>query len=193
MGTTSTEHYISIGGLKLRLLLDANKISTRVAQLANEIEETFPKGGAPNPRNVKQTPLFLAILNGSFVFMADLVRHFSRPFEISFVKLASYKGVRSTGMVTTLVGLDEQVTGRMVYVVEDIVDTGGTIRELCHYLNMFSPEKVYVVSLLVKESTPAGLVHFYGFKIPQCFVVGYGLDYDGWGRHLPALYCLVEE
>lgn len=193
MAASSAEHYTSIGGLKLRLLLDADTIKARVSRLAREIEATFPEVRDGKPHNVEHTPLFLAILNGSFVFMADLVRHFSKPFEISFVKLASYKGVRSTGTVTTLVGLDEQVTGRVVYVVEDIVDTGATIRELCHYLNMFSPVKVYVVSLLIKESTPPGLVHFYGFKIPQCFVVGYGLDYDGLGRHLPHLYCLVEE
>ena len=141
-----------------------------------------------------ENPLFLCVLNGSFVFAADLFRRIDIPAEISFVKLASYEGTASTGKVKELVGLAEDITGRTVVVVEDIVDTGHTMQKLVADLKSRGPKAVHVCTLLLKpEKLKVKLdVEYIALEIPNDFIVGYGLDYDGYGRNLRDIYTVVE-
>lgn len=139
-------------------------------------------------------PLFLAVLNGSFVFAADLMRAVTIPSEISFIRLASYEGTSSTGKVKQLMGLNENIEGRTIVVVEDIVDSGLTMKELLAMLAEKRPAEVHVASLLVK---PGNLkvdldIPYRCFDIPNDFIVGYGLDYDGFGRNLRQIYTVVD-
>lgn len=150
--------------------------------------------GALNNDYQKKRPLFIAILNGAFMFAADLFKHLTIDAEICFIKLASYKGSRSTGHVVTAIGLDIDLFGRDVIIVEDIVDTGKTLHHFLPQLQHQQPASLKIVALLHK---PTAMVYplqidYLGFTIPNKFVVGYGLDYDGLGRNLGALYKLVE-
>lgn len=140
-------------------------------------------------------PLFLAVLNGSFVFAADLMRSISIPCEISFVRMASYSGTASTGTVRELIGLNEDLTGRTVVIVEDIIDSGLTMQELLGSLKQKRPSEVFIASLLVKpDNLKVPLdIRYRCFDIPNDFIVGYGLDYDGEGRNLRDIYTVVEE
>lgn len=139
-------------------------------------------------------PLFIAILNGSFMFASDLFKHLDFPAEICFIKLASYKGTKSTGQVITSIGLDTDVYGRDVIILEDIIDTGKTLSQFLPQLHHQQPRSLKICALLhKKEATiyPIG-IDYLGFTIPDRFVVGYGLDYDGLGRNLKEIYQLVE-
>lgn len=141
-----------------------------------------------------KNPLFLCVLNGSFIFAADLLRRISVPSEISFVKFATYDGTASTGKLKELVGLSEDIAGRTVVVVEDIVDTGFTMQKLIEELKARSPKAVHVCALLLKPNKlkiPLG-VEYVALEIPDDFIVGYGLDYDGYGRNLRDIYTMVE-
>jgi len=140
-------------------------------------------------------PIFLAVLNGSFIFAADLLRCISIPCEISFVRMASYTGTKSTGKVKELIGLNEDLEGRTVVVVEDIIDSGLTMKEMLQSLKAKHPAEVRIASLLVK---PGNLkvdldIQYRCFDIPNDFIVGYGLDYDGEGRNLRDIYTVVDE
>ena len=139
-------------------------------------------------------PLLLGVLNGSFMFAAELMRNLEIECEISFVKLSSYQGTNSTGVIKEVLGLSESITGRDVIVVEDIVDTGKTMQNMLETLGTREPASIEIASLFVK---PARLqvpvnVKFGVFTIPDRFIVGYGLDYDGLGRNLPDIYDVVE-
>jgi len=140
-------------------------------------------------------PLFIAILNGSFMFAADLFKHISGEAEICFIKLASYKGTRSTGHVITAIGLDTDVTGRDIVIVEDIIDTGKTLHNFLPQLYNQHPASVKIAVLLHKpEATVYPIdIHYCCFSIPNKFVVGYGLDYDGLGRNLKEIFQLKGE
>ena len=139
-------------------------------------------------------PLFIAILNGSFMFAADLFKHLDINAEICFIKLASYKGTRSTGHVITAIGLDHDLYNRHVVIIEDIVDTGKTLNTFLPQLHHQHPASLKIVTLLHKpEATEFHLsLDYIGFTIPNRFVVGYGLDYDGLGRNLKEIYQLVD-
>jgi len=139
-------------------------------------------------------PLFIAILNGSFIFAADLFKAISIEAEICFIKLASYKGTKSSGQVITAIGLDMDVFNRHVIILEDIVDTGKTLNEFLPQLHHQQPASLKIVALLHKpEATVFPVqVDYIGFSIPNKFVVGYGLDYNGLGRNIGAIYKLVE-
>ena len=141
-----------------------------------------------------KNPLFLGILNGSFMFAADLFRRITIPAEISFVKLASYEGTASTGVIKEVIGLSEIISGRTIVVVEDIVDTGCTMQKLLENLGTRSPESIHVCTLLLKpEKLKVPLnVEYVALEIPNDFIVGYGLDYDGFGRNLKDIYTVVE-
>ena len=141
-----------------------------------------------------KNPLFLCVLNGSFVFAADLFRRITIPAEISFVKLASYEGTASTGVIKEVIGLSENIAGRTVVVVEDIVDTGCTMQKLLENLGTRSPESIHICTLLLKpEKLKVPLnVEYVALGIPNDFIVGYGLDYDGYGRNLRNIYTVVE-
>lgn len=139
-------------------------------------------------------PLLLGVLNGSFMFAAELIRNLEIECEISFVKLSSYQGTNSTGVIKEVLGLSESITGRDVIIIEDIVDTGLTMQNMLETLGTREPASIEIASLFVK---PARLqvpvnVKYSVFTIPDRFIVGYGLDYDGLGRNLPDVYDVVE-
>ncbi|RYD99567.1 MAG: hypoxanthine phosphoribosyltransferase [Sphingobacteriales bacterium] len=141
-----------------------------------------------------EKPLFIAILNGSFLFAADLFRHIDLEAEISFIKLVSYKGTTSTGNVVTAIGLDERVKDRHVIIIEDILDTGRTLYQFLPELYNQNPKSLKIATLLTKPSARLFDVHpdYLGFEIPDKFVLGYGLDFDGLGRNIPSIYQLQE-
>jgi len=138
-------------------------------------------------------PLFIAILNGSFIFAADLFKHLTIPTEITFIKLASYKGMKSTGNVITSIGLDAELYGKDVIIIEDIVDTGKTLYNFLPKLKDHHPTSLKIAALLHKpDATKFPLtLDYVGFSIPDKFVIGYGLDYDGMGRNLKEIYQVV--
>lgn len=140
-------------------------------------------------------PIFIGVLNGAFLFMSDFVRHYPYNCEISFVKMASYRGTASTGKVHTLLGVNEDFSGRTVVVLEDIVDTGNTIEHLYEVFKDSGVKDFRVATLFFKpDSYTKDLpVHYRGMNIENKFIVGYGLDYDGLGRNLPHIYKLKED
>lgn len=163
--------------------IPAHKIEQRVKELAAVISTDY--------EGIK--PLMIGILNGSFIFAADLFRSLSIEAEISFIKLASYKGTSSTGNVVTTIGLEENLNGRHVIIVEDIIDTGKTLSTFLPVIRQRHPASVKVVTFLSK---PGALKYpvtadYTAFEIEDQFVVGYGLDYNGLGRNLPGLYILT--
>ena len=137
-----------------------------------------------------ENPIFLGILNGSFVFASDLIRKLDFPLHISFVKVASYIGTKSTGGVTELIGLNESLIGETVVIVEDIVDTGNTIEKIVKLLKDHGVKKIKIATLLLKPNAYKKdiKIDYVALEIPDDFVVGYGLDYDGWGRNIPSIY-----
>lgn len=139
-------------------------------------------------------PLFLAVLNGSFVFAADLLRYIDIPCEISFVKLASYEGTSSTGKIKEVVGITVDLTDRDVIIVEDIVDTGHTMKHMVETLSVRHPASLHICTLLVKpDKLQEDLnIEYAALEIPNDFIVGYGLDYDQQGRNLRDIYTIVE-
>jgi hypoxanthine phosphoribosyltransferase len=142
-----------------------------------------------------KNPLFLAVLNGAFVFAADLMRRVTIPCEISFVKLASYQGVTSTGKVSEVLGINEDLTDRTVVIIEDIVDTGLTMKRMIETLGTLNPASIHICALLVKpDKLQVDLnIEYAAMEIPNDFIVGYGLDYDQQGRNLRDIYTLVKE
>lgn len=142
-----------------------------------------------------KNPVFLTVLNGSFIFAADLMRMMTIPCEISFVKLASYQGTASSGTVKELVGINVDLTGRTIVIVEDIVETGYTMRHVVESLRRQNPESIHICTLLQKpEKLAVPLdVEYVAIEIPNDFIVGYGLDYDQQGRQLRDIYTLVSE
>ncbi len=138
-------------------------------------------------------PFFIAILNGSFMFAADLFKRLTIEADICFIKLASYRGLESTGKVVTTIGLDEDLYGKDVVIVEDIVDTGKTMHNFLPRLHHQQPKSLRIATLLHKEEATEYPVKldYVGFVIPNKFVVGYGLDYDGLGRNFKEIYQLI--
>jgi len=142
-----------------------------------------------------KNPLFIAVLNGSFIFAADLMRRITIPCEISFVKLASYQGTMSTGKIKEVFGINEDLTGRTVIILEDIVESGLTIKRMIDSLGTRNPKSVHICTLLLKpDRLKVNInVEYAAMSIPNDFIVGYGLDYDQQGRNLRDIYTLVEE
>ena len=138
-------------------------------------------------------PVFLAVLNGSFIFAADLLREIDMPCEISFVKLASYEGTSSTGSIREVIGLNVDITGRPVIILEDIVDTGLTMAHMLETLQKQNPASIDICTLLLKpEKLQVKLdIRYVCMQIPDDFVVGYGLDYDGFGRNTKDIYTII--
>ena len=139
-----------------------------------------------------KNPLFLAVLNGSFIFAADLMREITIPCEISFVKLASYQGTTSTGKIQEVIGINEDLSGRTIVIVEDIVESGLTMKRMIETLGTRNPASVHICTLFVKpEKLQVDLnIEYSAFSIPNAFIVGYGLDYDQQGRQLKEVYSL---
>ena len=156
--------------------ISASKIAERVAEMGKEITENYHG----------KRPILLSVLNGSFIFAADLARAIETDCEITFVKLTSYKGTATTGNVQTVLGLDMDLRGRHIIIVEDIVDTGNTLHKFLQGLQAREPASIAIATCFFK---PDALQHplsidYLGFSIPDKFIVGYGLDYDGLGRNL---------
>jgi hypoxanthine phosphoribosyltransferase len=171
---------IKVKDKDFEISIDASAIEAAVQKMAIEINRDY---GDKNP-------LFLAILNGSFIFAADLIRKITIPCQISFVKLSSYSGTASTEEVKELIGLNEDITGRHVVIVEDIVDTGITLEKLLKDLEKFKAASVKLACLTFKKEAfkKSFRIDYLGLTIPNEFIVGYGLDYDGYGRNLPDIY-----
>ncbi len=160
------------------------EINREIKRLANAINNDY----------AGKRPLLLGVLNGSFMFVADLMKNLNIECEISFVKLSSYQGTTTTGVIREVIGLSESIAGRDVIILEDIVDTGITMQRMLETLGTRNPASLAIASLFVK---PARLqvsvdVKYSAFTIPDRFIVGYGLDYDGLGRNLPDVYDVVE-
>ena len=175
------EPIVHIHDLSFQLYITPEKIQERVAQLGQEIAQDYKD----NP------PVFVVVLNGAFIFAADLVRATPLSTTIRFVQLSSYQGLSSTGEIEVVLGLkEEEVTGRPIIIIEDVVDTGNTLSWFKKDLQRMNPQSVKIASLLLK---PDALQHpievnYLGFSIPTEFVIGYGLDYNEGGRDLAGIY-----
>jgi hypoxanthine phosphoribosyltransferase len=174
---------IRIHDKTFEIYLSETAIQERVKNIAESINEEYKD----------KRPLFIAILNGSFMFAADLFKYLTINSEISFIKLASYRGMKSTGNVITSIGLDADLFGKDLVIIEDIVDTGKTLYNFLPKLRDHHPSSLKIAALLHKpEATRFPLnLDYVGFSIPDKFVVGYGLDYDGLGRNLKEIYQVV--
>ena len=170
---------------KFKTSIPAPEIKERVKAVAERINNDLKD----------KNPLFLAVLNGSFIFAADLMREITIPCEISFVKLASYQGTTSTGKITEVIGINEELSGRCIVIVEDIVDTGLTMKRMLETLGTRSPAEIHICTLLVKpDKLQVDLnIEYAAMNIPNDFIVGYGLDYNQQGRNLPDIYTVVED
>lgn len=177
MGTTSS---IVFHDLTFEPFINEASIQERVKVLAQEINRDYEG----------KRPLFIAVLNGAFMFAAELLKHVELNCEINFIRVASYHGTNSTGELDEILGLDADVLDRDLIILEDIVDTGLTMSEVMKQLQQFSPASIKVATLLFKPSAMKKelKLDYVGFEIPDDFVLGFGLDYDGLGRNLPQIY-----
>jgi hypoxanthine phosphoribosyltransferase len=164
--------------------ISAKEIDFAIANMAKQIEDDF----------LEEIPVFIGILNGSFMVVSDLLKYYNSPCEVSFIKLASYEGTQSTDNIKQIIGLNDNLEGKTVIIVEDIVDTGNTIEEL---KNLFKKEKVKhfkIATLFLKPDAYKKDIKldYVGIRIPDKFIVGYGLDYNGLGRNLSEVYQLKD-
>ncbi|HEX3025083.1 MAG TPA: hypoxanthine phosphoribosyltransferase [Chitinophagaceae bacterium] len=162
--------------------ISAETIEHKIKELAAQLDKDY----------AGKKPLFIAVLNGSFMFAADLFKSLTIEAEICFIKLASYKGTRSTGHVITSIGLDADITNRHIIILEDIIDTGKTMHNFLPQVINQQPLSLKIAVLLHKpEATEFEVkIDYCCFSIPNKFVIGYGLDYDGFGRNIPEIYQL---
>ncbi len=160
--------------------LNEAQIQARIAEIGAEINRDYEY----------LEPLFIGVLNGAFRFASDLMRHIEIPCEINFVKVSSYRGTESSGNLSDHIGLNSDISERHVVILEDIVDTGHTIEYLLQNMGSLNPASIKVATLLFKPEAYLGniKINYCGFEIPNLFVVGYGLDYSGLGRHLNTIY-----
>ena len=178
-------NYITVHDKTFHPFLSEAEIQSRIQKI----------GAAINADYKDKAPLFIGVLNGAFMFCSDLLKVVDVSCEVSFVRLSSYEGTQSTGEVRTILNLQEDVAGRDLILVEDIVDTGLTMQKALEYFNTLNPNSVEIASLLVKPDCLQCdiAIKYTGFEIPEKFVVGYGLDYDGYGRNLKDIYQLKQE
>lgn len=164
------------------LFISASQIQERILTVASKINEDY----------ADTQPLFICVLNGAFMFASDLIKKMDFFPEISFVKVSSYSGLHTTGAVKNLIGLNEDIKGRDIILIEDIIDSGLTMKYLFEELNDRHAKSIRLATLLFKPDAFKGNypVDYIGFEIPNEFVVGYGMDYDGFGRNLPDIYHL---
>lgn len=162
--------------------ISADHLNEVVSRMAQEIAEDIDE----------EVPIFIGVLNGAFMFVSDFVKHFPKPCEVNFVKLSSYQGTTSTEKVQQLIGLNKDISGRTVVVLEDIIDTGNTLVEIKRLLENEKVKQLKIATLFFKpEAYTKGIpIDYIGMEIPNKFIVGYGLDYDELGRNLPEIYQL---
>lgn len=168
--------------LEFELYLKSDIIQNRIGELAKKINRDYKE----------KSPLFVPILNGSFMFASDLLKKIKLDCNISFIKVASYSELESSGNVRELIGINEKIFDRDIIIIEDIIDSGKTMQELTNKFSELGPKSIEVVALLRKEKAKEYELNikYIGFEIPNEFVVGYGLDYDGFGRNLKEIYQL---
>lgn len=176
---------ITCNNKQFKLFLSNDTIQKRLKELCDQINIDY----------ANKKPVFLGILNGVFRVAGDVFNYVNVDCEVSFIKLKSYIGTQSSGKLTTMIGLDTDLEGRHIILLEDIVDTGRTLHNFLPELNKFNPASVAVLTLLNK---PDAMEHhvpmkYVGFEVPNNFLIGYGLDYDGWGRHHNDIYTIVNE
>jgi hypoxanthine phosphoribosyltransferase len=161
-----------------------DEISERIAALADALNQDY----------ADKDPLFIVVLNGAFMFASDLIKKVKIPCQVSFIRLSSYSEMRSTGTVSQLLGLQEKLANRHVVIIEDIIDTGNTMSEITQEMLTQNPSSLEIATFLIKPDALEKAVHakYIGFEIPNRFVLGYGLDYEGYGRNTTALYVLKD-
>ena len=166
--------------LEFKLYLKRSEILQQVRQISESINQDYKD----------KDPLFLSILNGSFIFAADLFREINVSSQISFIKLSSYSQITSTGKVKELIGLNDNVFNRNLVIIEDIIDSGLTLQHVRAALQDLGSASIEIATLFLKpESFHMGFdIKYVGFSIPNDFIVGYGMDYEGYGRNLPDVY-----
>lgn len=175
---------IQIKDKQFQLSITNEEIQASIQRIATKINQDL--------RN--EQPIFIGVLNGCFMFMSDLLKKIDIPCEVSFIKLSSYEGTSTTGTVKQILGLNTDIEGRTVVIVEDIVDTGITMEQLLKNLSNYHPKDIKIVTFLQK---PEALQHdiktdYVAIEIPNDFIVGYGLDYDGFGRNLNEIYTIIK-
>lgn len=175
---------ITVKDLSFKPFISEEELDVAIKKVAQKINEDY-KG---------KTPIFLGVLNGSFMFMGDLMKSINLDCYTSFVKMASYEGTESTGKINELIGLNEDIEGEDIILVEDIVDTGNTLVKLFDILKEKNPKSIKIATLLYKPEAynKDHKIDYVGKEIPNAFVLGYGLDYDGLGRNLSSIYVLKD-
>lgn len=176
---------IFISDRQFEIYLTSEQIEIAISRIAGQINEDFSS----------RDPIFIGVLNGSFIFCADLLKKVQIPCQVSFVRLNSYSGIKSTGNVSETLNLDKRIEGKHVIILEDIIETGNTMRFLIDQLNSLQPASISVACLLMKEEYQVhheDKIDYIGFNIPDKFVVGYGLDFEGYGRNFPHIYQLID-
>lgn len=173
---------VILHGKKFRKFISSEEIQNRIAVLAEKIKSEMSGS----------EPMFVPVLNGAFFFASDLIRHAGIHCEISFVRISSYAGTKSTGVIKSLMGINSNIEGKKIILLEDIVDSGETLIYLLNELSKHNPSQIKVASLLLKPTTLKHdvTIDYLGFEVPHDFLVGYGLDYDGLGRNLNDIYKL---
>ena len=176
---------VTYDGMTFEPYIKREKIDARIAELGKEITRDY----------AEKKPVFICVLNGAFPFASDLFRAFEGDAEIDFIRLKSYEGISTTGVVKEVLGLNRPIEGRDVIVVEDIVDTGHTIDKLVSDLKQKNPASVKIATLLFKPESLVKDVNpdYVGFAIPKKFIIGFGLDLDGLARNLNDMYVLKED
>lgn len=172
---------IQVGDRTFEIMIENDNINKRTRLIGLQLNLEYEN----------RCPIFIGVLNGSFLFMADLLKEMEIPCEVGFIRVSSYKGTESSGEVKEAFGMPENLKGRDIILVEDIVDTGFTLKYILEKVYLQQPASVRVCSLLYKPAaiqTPIKELEYIGFEIPNEFVVGYGLDYDGLGRNLKDIY-----
>jgi len=174
---------IKVKDKEFAIFIDSERILSAVENVAQRINADYKD----------KNPLFLVVLNGAFMFASDLFKKLTIDCEISFVKLSSYSGTTSTEHVKHLIGINQDLKGRNIVVVEDIVDTGITIEHMLNELEKLEPADVKIASLLLKPEKykKSHIIDYVAIEIPNDFIVGYGLDYDGFARNLPDIYKII--
>ncbi|MBQ5573595.1 MAG: hypoxanthine phosphoribosyltransferase [Bacteroidaceae bacterium] len=175
---------VQVKDKQFELFISEDKLQYEIKRIADSICNDY----------LGKSPLFLVILNGSFMFASDLFKNIQLPVEISFIKVSSYSGVASTECVKELIGLNEDIEGRDVIIVEDVVDTGLTMKDTLALINAKNPSSVSICTLLFKPNKLQVKldVKYVAMEIPDDFIVGYGLDYDGYGRNLRDIYKIIK-
>ena len=164
--------------------ISAKEIDFAIAKMVAQVEADF----------ADETPVFVGVLNGAFMVVSDFMKQYKKPCEVSFIKMASYEGTSSSNEVKQLIGINQDLTGRSVIIIEDIVDTGNTLVELKELFKKQNVKHFKIATLFFKPEadTKDIKIDYIGIRIPNKFIVGFGLDYDGLGRNLPEVYKLKE-